>query len=169
MPLPQPESERIWLSALAYLRQSGGVIDSHTLARMIWRRDYDREIINNFAAVAAVVRRASQAFSLAGQYGPEGDVAPDGSAYPVDPGARPEEGQYHYRVVVEVTDGTNMLADGAVTITANMSLTANEIHDLAVDTILSDSSERGYRNTIGGAMTADNQVNVYVISAARAF
>lgn len=169
MPLPQPESERIWLSALSYLRQTGGTIDAQTLSRLIWRRDYDRDIVNNYQSVAAVVRRATQAFHLAGQYGPEGDVAPDDAAYPIDPGASPADGQFSYRVVVEVTEGKTVVADGAITINSNMSLTANEIHDLAVDTILSDTGDRGYRNSIGGVLTVDRQINVYVISAARAF
>jgi hypothetical protein len=135
---------------------------------MIWRRDYDRGIINNISEVRAVVFRAHSAFTAAGQFGPAADVALDPLSLPTDPTLQPGQGQFSYRVVVEVTEGGQRVADAAVTVTANMSLTYDEVRQLAIQTVLSDRPDNRYRNSVGGAMTMERTTDVYVISAARA-
>lgn len=161
----------MWLSTLGILRRYSGAVDPGTIARELWNKDrlnHDVEKLYNISEFRAVTNRAADAYYLAGQINQSGEAAVDASAYHQDPTIREGEGQYSYRVVVEVTEGGHRVADGAVTVFSNMPLSMGEIRDMAVETILSDRAERDYRNSVGAAINMNTQTNVYVIAAGRA-
>lgn len=164
-------AEAAWLSTLGYLRSGRLGGDPGAIARELWNKDRLNPLTvrpYNISEYRAVTYRAADAYRLAGEMQQNPDVASDPGDFPTDPSIRPGDGQYSYRVVVEVTDAGHVVADGAVTVYSNMPLTAGEIHDLAVETILSDQAERDYRNTIGAAINMQRTVNAYVIAAGRA-